>query len=170
MDLSDEEVGLSLSVTGYEFSGGGDSWDRNWLNTEGAVRCGDRRWAFTSPCLQAHEAQRIADWLESAASDAVSLVDDAVLAQAWDNSNSGRDNQHQVLTFMEPDLAFTLREKDDEFVVLRAHLAHAAADPELPDDDRMAEPPPWIQVRMSRQDLFRAAQAWRQELEPWPAR
>jgi hypothetical protein len=167
MELSDAEVGLSLSVAGYEFPTGG-LWDRNWLNIAGAVRYGDRKWTFASACLQTNEAQTIADWLESAAGDAVTVLSDADLAHAWNRSDLSRDGG--VLTFIEPDLAFTLRGRGEDFVVLRAHLAHAAADPALPDDDRMAQPPPWVPIRLARDDLTRAAQVWREELGSWPAR
>jgi hypothetical protein len=85
------------------------------------------------------------------------------------HARHGRDDQQGVLTSLEPDLAFTLRESGQDFVVLRAHLAHAAADPTLPDDG-MAEPPPWVPIRSPRDHLGGAAQAWRQELEAWPAR
>jgi hypothetical protein len=169
VDLADAEAGLTLSVVGYEFATGG-VWDRNWLNIQGAVRSGDRTWTFASPCLLTNEARGIADWLEAVTADAVIVLDETDLTRAWDRSNLERDDEHGVLRFLEPYLAFTLRDRQSDFVVLRAHLGHAAADPALPDDDRLAEPPPWIPIRMTRDDLARAARKWRQELEAWPAR
>lgn len=165
MELSDTHVLVALAVDGYEFphQQKGHWYDRNWLQVRGRVEVAEHSWTFRAPCLLTSEARALADWLDDVAHDRVPAVADERLLQAW----TGRDG---ALVFLEPALGFTLREADDASTVVRVHLAHDAADPRLPEEDRRAEPPPFVRVRIARRQLVAAAADWREELRAWPVR
>jgi hypothetical protein len=168
MELFDSHVLVALAVDGYEFphrdKGPADAWwDRNWLQVRGHVRVAGHSWAFLAPCLLTSEARTLADWLDDVARHRVPAVPEGRLARAW--------SEHEgALVFLEPALGFSLQETDGAAFVVRVHLAHEAADPLLPDDDRLAEPPPFVRVRLTPQQLIAAADDWRDELRAWPVR
>jgi hypothetical protein len=166
MQLSDGDVSVTLSVAGYEFPTGNrwpdlDWYDANWLQIQGTILAPDRSWSFRTPCLLTSEAPLIADWFRQASRGQVQPVRDSELAHAWEDG---------ALTFLEPALAFSVQEIGELQVLVRVHLAHEAADPDLPEDDKLAEPPPFVRVRATRENLSRAADDWRMELRAWPVR
>jgi len=153
-------------VVGYEFPGTDRvadlEWhDLNWLQIQGVVRRGSRSWSFRAPSLLTTEAQSLADWLEEVSRGHVKPVGSDDLDRSWDQG---------ALTFLEPNLAFSVQERDDATVVVRVHLAHEAADPTLAENDRLAQPPPFIRIRATSDALSGAADEWRTELRAWPMR
>jgi hypothetical protein len=174
MKLADGDVSVTLSVAGYEFPTGHRwpdlDWDDvNWLQIQGTILTGDRSWAFHAPCLLTSEALSIAEWLEEVAQGRVQPLRDIDL-EALRGNDLDHTWEDDALTFLEPTLAFSVQETDDPHVLVRVHLAHEAADPDLPEDDKLADPPPFVRVRTTRENLSRAAHDWRKELRAWPIR
>ena len=58
---------LELTVLRYQFAGGDNEWDLNWLIVRGYVVKEDRSWTFEDPCLLASEAWSLGSWLRHAA-------------------------------------------------------------------------------------------------------
>lgn len=161
---STDGASVELRAVGYEFPdaipSGPDDWDANWLVVRGEVRTGTgEAWAFKDPCLATWEAQDLADWLEAAA------------AGRFPATVAPSEYSDGMLTFLEPNVAFSIARLDED-VVLRVHLdAEAVAGRAGAERTK-----PWdlvehvLPLTMSRQALAEAAVAWRIDLRALPQR
>lgn len=137
-----------------------DEWDPNWLVIHGEVRTavGDV-WSFDDPCLTTWEAAELAVWLRDVSQGRITPTD----APAEDMSG--------FLTFVEPNLAFSVAGMDASKVAIRAHLSAEAV-----TNRPVATPDPWktyaysITLTLSRSDLLAAARVWQDDLAPFPRR
>jgi hypothetical protein len=137
--------GLELSVTGYQFPDAADRGKRfSWHMVEGAGYAPRGRWHFRYPALTCDETPRISTWLRNAAMN----VD------------------QPELSFTEPNLAFGVVGRSADDVTLNVELDlefsppwqshHSAGDPFV------------LTIRVPRQGLVVAADAWDQETAPFP--
>jgi hypothetical protein len=153
---------VELRVLGYELDHtgpptGGTDTDANWLVVEGTVRRADgTTFTFADPCLLTDEAPRLSDWLRAVAGGLCEPV------RAWDFY----DPPTGMLTFVEPDLAWSVQGYTPATVVLRVHLSAEAS-------------PPWAtglagdfyQLLDVRRDALEAAAAeWQDEIRRYPVR
>ena len=123
-----------------------------------ASSAGGKRSARAS-CLSTGEAQSIGTWLRQVAAGEVPTV-------ALDVDKEVEPN----LTFLEPDLAFSLAPSNDGLWHLRVHLSHRLAAPWLPEEERFSMWHPFVNIPASEQGLLDAASAWEAELAPFPWR
>lgn len=63
-------VAVELCMVGYQFPDNNSAeYDSNWLVIKGRVQHPRGNWTFRDPCLLTYDAVRLADWLESVASN-----------------------------------------------------------------------------------------------------
>jgi hypothetical protein len=161
---SSDGASLELRPVAYQFGedGGWDNeWDPNWLLVHGEVRTAQgSAWSFEDPCLTNWEAGELAEWLREAADGRVPPA-----ADPTDEDCPGR------LTFVEPNLGFSVAALDGAEVVLRAHLsAEALASCPLGSPDREALRAHGIALRVGRAHLLAAARDWQSDLTRFPRR
>ena len=158
---------LELRPTGYQFaedSRAGDNWDDewdpNWLVVHGEVRTaqGDA-WSFDDPCLTTWEARELAAWLRDAAEGRVAPTD------------TPTEDSPGLLSFVEPNLGFSVASVDDSAVVVRAHLsAEAVTARPVEGPDQWALYAYSVPLTLGRNELLSAARVWEDELTPFPKR
>lgn len=136
--------GLDLAVLRYEFPDPREDsweWDANWLVLHGEVDDGTRRWEFTHPCMETHEAQETVRWLRAA----------------------GDGRAPATLRFLEPLLAFRIGRQAGGSVQLTVTFDAEAGRP-----DHNA---PWsIGLVVPSAHLHAAADAWAAHLDAFPER
>lgn len=145
---------------GYEFSvAPGNRYDDNWLVVAGTVRTRDGVWSFSDPSLLTDEAGEITAWLRGVAAGTVAVT--------------GSDEEGYVSPdtwFNEPVLAFSLADRSDTAVVIRAHLSLEAAPPRQQGADRPSVYQYFVEVCLDPAALLRAADQWELALASFPAR
>lgn len=153
---------VSLAPVAYQFPasravGPGRDWDANWLMIRGEVHHpDDSTWTFTDPCLTTWEARELGYWLHAVAAGEV--------------TPQVRGEDLVDVCFTEPNLAFTLVGRDETRCVLAVHFSLEALPPWLHGADRPAIFDYSVSLTLTRDDLSRAAQEWREELRAFPAR
>lgn len=153
---------VSLAPVAYEFPayravGPGLDWDANWLMIRGEVHHPDgSTWTFTDPCLTTFEARELGDWLHTVAADEV--------------TPQARGEDLVDVCFTEPNLAFTLLDRDETRCVLAVHFSFEALPPWRQGFDRPGIMGHAVHLSLTRDDLLRAVQEWRQELRAFPVR
>jgi hypothetical protein len=161
MLLTGPDATITLRPLGYQFpSTRGEFYDDNWLVVEGRVTTPAGNWRFQDPALLQDEALAIARWLRRAAEGRVPVTvpdEDGELSPS--------------LSFLEPNLAFSLAAREGTRSVLRVHLSLEAAPPWLPYDEDLDELHQYtLDLPCEDADLLRAATEWERELAPFPAR
>ncbi|NHC16372.1 WapI family immunity protein [Motilibacter deserti] len=161
--ISRDGAALRLVPTRYQFGFGAShpgDWDANWLVVHGEVRTSSGgSWSFEDPCLTTWEAVELGQWLASAAAGAV------VPTVSPDEQSEG------VLSFTEPNLAFSVAEIDDLDLVVRVHLAFESASARLKvAHDLIDQFTYHVAVLTSRRELDSVAASWLEELESFPQR
>lgn len=161
---SSDGASVELRPTGYEFPDAaaerGD-WDANWLVVHGEVRTAEgATWTFDHPCLTTWEALRIRDWLRAAAEGMVRPVD------------APKEGSEGLLEFTEPNLGFSVAAVDDHELLLRVHLSlESLAGRPGAEDQSWSELYAYsVTVKMRRLEVLDAAQAWEDDLTPFPER
>ncbi len=91
---------LELTVLRYQFAGGDNEWDLNWLIVRGYVVKEDRSWTFEDPCLLASEAWSLRSWLRHVANPLA---------------------EYERLGFIEPNLLFDVAGRTDDEVTIRVY-------------------------------------------------
>ena len=155
-----------LRVAGYEFphhkgrsTPAEVDFDANWLLVQGEIQTpDDEGWQFCDPCMLTWEAKGFGLWLAQAAGVAPPevLVGDAEPVLSWEPNQIG---------FLEPNLEWSLRERDDVLVTVDLVLSLEAL-------------PPWVDGRgpftipltLHRDDLAEAAVRWLEEVSHYPYR
>jgi hypothetical protein len=139
--------------------GSGQDWDANWLVVRGDCRATDGRcWSFEDPCLTTWEARQLADWLVKVASG----------AESPSPFDAGDDER--LLAFTEPNLAFSLQARDSTSVTVRVHFSLEALPPWEQRDERADLFEFYLPMRLTLDDVARAANDWRRELAAFPER
>ncbi len=157
--ISRDGARVALRPTGYQFSQGSASrgdWDANWLLVRGQVRTPTgRSWSFHDPCLTTWECVELLDWLTAASRG-------DILPSEAPAEGEG------LLAFTEPNLAFSVAEISAGDLVIRVHLSLESA-PSGPDqtwDLYECEVP----LKVAGTELLGAAEQWRADISPYPAR
>lgn len=132
-------------------------WDANWLVIEGQVRTHEgQEWSFSDPCLTTWEARSLSGWLRSVAAGTVEPT-------AWGSGDE------PILMFTEPNVAFTLAERDAQTVSLRIHLSLEARPPWLTVDDvDLFEY--FVVITLPPGDVAAAADEWDRQIAEFPER
>jgi hypothetical protein len=137
--------GLEVRVTGYQFPDAADPGKRfSWHMVEGAGHTPRGRWQVRYPALTCDETPRVSAWLRDAAIDA----------------------GQPELSFTEPNLAFRVADRFLDQVVLSIELDLEFSPPW--ERRRSAGDPFSLAIRVPRQGLVAAADAWDQEAAPFP--
>lgn len=160
---STDGAAFGLRPTGYEYPAlhtPGD-WDANWLTVHGQVRtAAGESWTFHDPSITTWEAQDLHHWLQAAADGSVEPTD------------SPGEDVADVLTFTEPNLAFSVAAVVGEEILLRVHLSLEA----------VTGKPGWtaqsgaglyeysVPFRLGRGQLRTAAAQWNDDTAPFPPR
>ncbi|WP_203709010.1 WapI family immunity protein, partial [Cellulomonas marina] len=152
---------VRLRPTGYQFgrgSGQPGDWDANWLMVRGEVRPPTgASWSFLDPCLTTWESAELEAWLHAASRGEVQP------------STAPREDDG-LLTFTEPNLAFSVQGITDSDVALRVHFSLESA-PRVPDSDSAPELyEHFVALTMTRNDLAAAAESWGADISPFPQR
>lgn len=168
---STDGASVELRPTRYEYPiaplvpSEDEGWDANWLQIAGAVSAASGQgWRFEDPCLTTWEAQDLGRWLRAAAQDEIAVT------LAPDRDPVG------VLEFTEPELAFSIASREGEHLAVRIHLAQLATPaqpwPTAPGLDRSRGGANVLTLTLSTTstDLLNAADAWRDDLAPFPRR
>lgn len=137
---------LELTVLRYQFAGGDNEFDLNWLEIRGVVAADGRLWTFEDPCLLTSEARSLGSWLRHVTNP---LAD------------------YERLTFMEPNLAFDVSGRTDEMITVRVYFDLEARPADLVDAD---EDECWIDLELRPELLLHASETWLAELEAYPVR
>lgn len=161
--LSADQPSVDLSVARYQFPDlqveSERDWDANWLQVTGIVVLADgQTWTFDEACLTTWEAADLGQWLHDVAAG---LVQPPPL---------GAEGPEKIKMFTEPNIAFSLEGRADERVHLRVHFSLEC----LPSWARGdAEPEVWdyfVVLDLPDAELARQAEAWIEDLSPFPAR
>ena len=116
-------VAYQLEVPELALGADDDDDDGEWLIVRGAVRLGDgREWAFAGPYLTASETRRLREWLVGVAAGRIA---------SSPATPPGRD----LLSFTEPDIAFSVAGVSTGRVSIRAHFSHVSMPPWQPHHD-----------------------------------
>ncbi|HEV2126617.1 MAG TPA: hypothetical protein VGW38_27980 [Chloroflexota bacterium] len=147
---------VRLSPTSYQFPAGDNDWDLNWLVMEGRVVSGQKEWIFRDPCLTTWEARGLGEWLGGVANGTTFVV-----AQP-----PGLEDE-PALTFTEPNLGFSLRDRDQQRALLWVHLSLESLPPEAQATDEYQHV---VEFDMPTSDIASAAGQWQEELTAFPER
>jgi hypothetical protein len=148
MRLEDRDgQSLQLTVLRYQFAGGDNEYDLNWLIVRGEVRTHVESWSFEDPCLLAAEATTLGSWLRHVTNP-----------QAY----------YQRLDFIEPNLAFDVAARSEDAVTIRVFFELEArprgSEGSVGDDDC------WLDLNLEIRSLQTASDEWLAELELFPVR
>jgi hypothetical protein len=136
---------LEIGVTGYQFPDAADPGKRfSWHMVEGVGYAPTGHWQFGYPALTCDETPRVSAWLRGAA----------------------MSGDQPGLAFAEPNLAFRIASRFPDQVTLNIELDLEFAPPW--ERRRNAGDPFILAVRIYRQGLLAAADAWDQETAPYP--
>lgn len=140
---------FELAISGYQFPSAADSWhDANWLVIEVSARGPEGAWRFSDPALLTNEVARLADWLEAV--------------------GSGRRPVNQRMDFLEPVLAFELREPTSRMFRILFELEGRPPWAEVREPERWAEA--WVEFEPDASELRAAAAELRTMLGRFPER
>jgi hypothetical protein len=134
-----------------------DRGDRNWLVIAGWVQTADGAWAFRDSCLMTWEAEQIHRWWRAVAGG----VSESVQPDGGTSPN---------LTFIEPNLAFSLAHRDEETAEIRVHFSLESAPPWLDHEEQFDIWKFYVVLPFALCELAALADVWEQELEPFPER
>ena len=115
---------------------------------------------FDDACLTTWEARLLGDWLRLAAAGRVPVTE------------APTQDSEELLTFTEPNLGFSVGARADDSLVVRVHLSlesvadRPGAGEEAPYDSYAYTVP----LRVGREELLAAAQAWDEDTRPFPER
>ncbi|MCU1614278.1 MAG: hypothetical protein JWO98_1818 [Frankiales bacterium] len=161
---SSDGAGVELRPTRYQFAAAPsepDDGDANWLEIYGRVRTvAGESWKFDDPCLTTWEAQEIGDWLRAAAGGRVPVIETPTEAS------------EELLAFTEPNLGFSLGARDGDSLVVPVHLSLES----VADRPGAGEEAPYdfygysVPLQVGRELLLAAAQACKEDDEPFPER
>ncbi|WP_146211287.1 WapI family immunity protein [Quadrisphaera granulorum] len=188
----DDGAEVELRLAGYQFPDAtvdddGDEWDANWLLVAGRVRTArGTEWSFVDPALTTWEVAEVADWWERAGRGQVAP------ATAWEDDDGGGDEadgdsvpfwwdvlqDRGWLVFLEPCLSLGVgpdaaRGGDEASAVepgkfrILVGLGAEWAPPPFPEQAH-----DWccVELRLTQQQLYRAAADLREELATYPRR
>jgi len=134
-------------------------WDANWLFIAGNVELAEGpSWSFTEPCLATWEARELASWFRGVVSGQVQAAPLEV------------EGGERLLTFTEPNLAFSLAGRDREKLTLRVHFSLGSRPPQLREDvasDLFAFS---VEVALTHDALAAAVDEWQREIAAFPVR
>lgn len=146
MHLAGPDGSFDLTILGYQFPElAAESYDSNWLRVRAAVRHPRGSWTAHDPCLLTYEAARLAEWLEAVAVGAAADAE---------------------VSFLEPSLAFALREGSQGRLVVRAYFQFEFRPPWAVDLHEAAV----LDVPADADTLHSAASALRVQLRAFPQR
>ena len=149
---------VTLDPLRWQFPSNTGDWDDQWLIIDGHVDLGAESWSFTDPCLLMAEARGLTAWLRAASEGRISL----------DPRSIGEEPQPS-LSFMEPALGFSVAAHNESDLVVRVHLTAEGAPPRLRDHDpHLAHH--IVDLQVHPDELFAAADTWKQQLDALPAR
>ncbi|MER7767085.1 hypothetical protein [Kitasatospora sp. NPDC096140] len=162
MLLARHGTSVELRPLRYQFPAtSGDPYDDNWLVVEGRVTTPAGGWSFQDPALLTSEGRELSSWLRAVAAGRVAVAEPD---EEGDLSPS--------LSFLEPNLAFSLAGSLDGRSLVRVHLSLEAAPPwqrwdadDAPDIYQYA-----VEVACSNDELLQAADAWEHGLSSFPSR
>ncbi|MFF2525157.1 WapI family immunity protein [Streptomyces liangshanensis] len=160
MLLADQASSVELRPLRYQFSAvRGDSYDDNWLVICGSVTTPEGTWTFTDPCLLIDEARRVSAWLRGVAAGTVAVTgpdpDGSLSPETW---------------FVEPVLAFSLRDRSKDGAVIRVHLSMEAAPPWRQGENGADIYQYFVETQVGTAALLRAADQWDLALALFPTR
>jgi hypothetical protein len=141
---------LDLAVVGYQFSEDYDVDDRNWLVIQGQARQGPKEWAFRNACLTTKEIVGLVVWFERLAEPA-------------------HHHRPDRLSFIEPNLAFEVRDYDGEAVSLSVELNHEMRGDLVQANDR-SYAPFIMHFHLGRDAIRQAVAALTAEADHFPVR
>jgi len=153
---------VALTPVGYEFPAATDADDAIWLVVRGDVAAPGGSWSFSDPCLLTYEARALADWLRRAAAGEVPprLAAPPGEDAAWEPD----------LTFLEPNVAFSLAGVSAERARLRVHFSLESFPPWL-DKERSFDLYAYsVEIDTTRAAVLRAASEWEVEIAAFPRR
>jgi hypothetical protein len=158
--LRDHANSVELRPLRYQFARvRGNSYDDNWLVIGGKVATPEGSWSFAAPALLIHEAREVSAWLRAVAAGTIAVTgpDDVgyLSPDTW---------------FVEPVLAVSLTDRDDNGAVIRVHLSLEAAPPWQQGDDGADIYQYFVEVRMDATALLHEADQWDLALDSFPAR
>ncbi|MFJ9606034.1 hypothetical protein ACIRS1_06700 [Kitasatospora sp. NPDC101176] len=168
MLLASHQSAVELRPLRYQFSAtSGDPYDDNWLVIQGQVATPTGRWSFQDPSLLTDECRGLSRWLRAVAAGRV-----AVTVPDPDGEPS------PSLTFLEPNLAFSLAGRSGGRSLLHVHLSLEAAPPwQCQDGDGSDDEDEGfdlyrfaVELDCGDDALLRAADAWDRDLSPFPSR
>lgn len=161
---SSDGASVELRPTRYQYTAApsepGD-WDANWLEIHGRVRTeAGQSWKFDDPCLTTWEAREIGDRLRAAADGRVPVIE------------APTEDSEELLTFTEPNLAFSVGAREGDSLVVRVHLSlESVADrPGAGEGAPTTSTAYSVPLRVGREELLAAAQAWGEDNRPFPER
>jgi len=161
--LSDDGSKFEIRPVSYQFAANpqaqpGTDWDANWLVVRGDVMAADGlEWTFVDPCLTTWEARQLATWLRA-------IIDGTARPTAeW-------SDRTDLLTFTEPNIAFSLQEHTDERARIRVHLSLEALPPHLHGPGRPDTFAYYLTVDTSVQAIAAAADEWNDDCRSFPVR
>jgi hypothetical protein len=147
---SDNGSRFELTVLGYQFPAiVDDEWDSNWLNIRIHAQTERGGWSATDPSLLTADVAALADWLQAIAEGKIEAGDE--------------------LEFMEPNLSFGLTGESGDEVALRIWL-ELESRPPWAASGVVGERDCWIDLDVHRDDLHRAADDLREQLQKFPPR
>ncbi|HMK95923.1 MAG TPA: hypothetical protein VK425_00160 [Acidimicrobiales bacterium] len=151
---------VALVPVGYEFpEATSGSMEANWLLVDLTATTERGTWSSRDACLTTGEAAAVDRWLRSLAAGGVPVS----LPDADGEITPG-------LSFLEPDLAFSLAPGADGLKHLRVHLNYELAPPWLDMDERCALWRFFVELALADADILAAAAAWKAELALFPGR
>lgn len=158
---SDDGAVVELCPQRYQFGSSSTprDWDANWLIITGRAKLADgRSWSFADPSLTTWEARELSSWLRS------------VLAGDVEPAPFGGEEDERLLVFTEPNLGFSLADREAERVTLRCHLSLESRPPWLLEDTDSDLFDFFIEVSTPYSALAAAADEWDREISAFPVR
>lgn len=162
--ISSDGASVELRPIRYQFSAAPSEprdWDANWLDILGRVRTvAGESWMFEEPCLTTWEARQLGDWLRAAADGRVPVTE------------TPTEDSENLLTFTEPNLRFSVGARREDSLVVCVHLSLESV-PERPGTGEEASygvTACSVPIRVGREGLLAAAQAWDEDNRPFPER
>ena len=159
---STDGASVELRISGYQFPEYKvtiqQDWDANWLNVRGNMTQADgKTWSFDDPSLTSWEARTLGTWLHGAAAGTVAAA-----------SPSGIGEPQQLLTFTEPNLAFSLESRTGDQVRIRAYFSLESMPPWLRGQNQPDIFDYFLCLDLSAAELADAARTWTRALAEYP--
>jgi len=168
---SPEGSGFELAIVGYQFPEIEQSpYDSNWLLVSIRVKHPRGSWETTGPFLRTTDVAQLATWF-----DAVALEAPMINRETWIESGrpqlAGFPNLRlfDSMEFLEPNLRFTLVERNPESAVVRVYF-ELEARPGWAASSAVGREDLYVDLRLSPSDLKSAAGSLRAYLTVFPDR